>query len=69
MGICKSVNKDKLNDSFPNNYIVIKTKEDFIEDNKINFEKLIERSGDGIIVQSHIINGRIVKQIFKKKIY
>ena len=67
MGICKSVNKDKLNDSFPNNYVVIKTKEDFIEDNIINYEKITERRGNGIIVQSQIYDGRIVKQVFKKK--
>ena len=67
MGTNESVNKDELNDSFPDDYIVIKTKEDLIEDNKINFEKLIERRGDGIIIQSQIISGRIVKQIFKKK--
>ena len=50
MGICKSVNKDELNDSFPDDYIVINTKEDFIEDNKINYEKITERRGNGIIV-------------------
>ena len=67
MGICKSVNKDKLNDSFPNNYVVIKTKEDFIEDNIINYEKITERRGNGIIVQTQINDGRIVEQVFKKK--
>ncbi len=67
MGICKSVNKDELNDSFPDDYIVIQTKKDFIVDNIINYEKLIERRGNGIIVQSQIIDGIIVKQVFKKK--
>ena len=65
MGISESDNKDQLNDSFP--YIVIKTKEDFIVDNIIKYEKITERFGDGIIVQSQIIDGRIVKQVFKKK--
>ena len=67
MGICKSVNKDELNDSFPDNYIVIQTKEDFTENNIINYEKITERLGNGIIVQSQIIDGRIEKQVFKKK--
>jgi hypothetical protein len=67
MGTNESVNKDELNDSFPDDYIVINTKEDFIEDNKINYDKLIERRGNGIIVQSQIIDGRIEKQVFKKK--
>ncbi len=69
MGQCQSANKNKLNNSFPDDYLVIETEEYSLdnENYSIHFKSLIERLPDDTIIQTQIKDGKIKKQKFKEK--
>ena len=71
MGICRSANDKKLNSSIPPEYSLIDIEEYSINNNEINqiyFQSLTERLENNIILKTEIINGKISKQKFKKKL-
>ena len=71
MGICHSRHKkNKLNDSFPNDYILTEQDEfrlDECDDNKINFSSRTDRINKNEILKTFIKNDTIVKQLYRRK--
>ncbi len=69
MGKCGSTN-NKLNNSFPGNYILTDNEEitpDWNTDKPILFQTLIERLNENTILKTELKNDKITKETFKKK--